>query len=279
MDIKQRSSMFFSTLIVAVLFFGVALPQLLMGFESYEQMRSSWRPYDIQFLAHEVFRMTLVLVAWIVLRKLAASQQATLGLRTGFKRAMTGFALGLACSVPMLALGLIAGDQSDSYRFLAYKTLLPGIAEEIFYRAFAFGLLVQLARWRLWNAAIFTGIVFGLAHIDFSPDPEQTILGQLNFGIALIALGGVLYAWLYARADWNLWIVIALHFAMNLWWHLFSLAELEIPNPGLWLTLSRVLSVSLAIYFVVFARLLRTHAALRSADAEHTEGKRAPEHD
>lgn len=278
MATQPRSRMYFSIFITAVLIFGVALPQVLMGIESYSQIRNSWRPYDLQYLVHPAFRMTLVLIAWLIIRHQASPHQhPRLGLLVGLKRAMIGFGVGFGCALPMLLLGLFASVRDEfNPRYIAYTTLMPGLTEEVFYRAFAFGLLVQLARWRLWPAAIFTGIVFGLAHVDFSPDPGETILGQLGPWIAMIGVGGVMYAWLYERAAWNLWPVIALHFAMNLWWDIFDLNSSPLGVAGA--TATRVLSIGLAVYFVVLVGLLPKDPALRSMD-EHTERKTEPEHD
>ncbi len=155
----------------------------------------------------------------------------------------------------MLVVGALGGEQDDlKIRYLAYTTVMPGLTEEIFYRAFAFGLLVRVAGWKLWPAAIFTGVVFGLAHVDFTPDEGETILGQLGWWIAMIALGGVLYAWLYERASWNIWVVVALHTGMNLWWDVFEMGGSVLGPIGA--TVARIAAVGLALLLVVHYRLL-----------------------
>jgi hypothetical protein len=255
MNTKQRSSLFFCSLIITALMIGVALPEALMASDSY----TSWRrglPVDVQYVMHPLFRMTLVTIVYLWLRRLSTHRASTLGLLVGWRNMLMGLGIGLACSLPMLVVGLLGTPRDDfDPRYIAYSTLMPGITEEIFYRAFAFGLLVQLARWRVWPAAIFTGIVFGLAHVDFSPAPGQTIAEQFGLWIAMIALGGVMYAWLYERARWNLWPVIGLHFAMNLWWDTFDLTSSPLGAVGA--TLSRIACVGYGVLFIVHPGLLR----------------------
>ncbi|MEM9373599.1 MAG: CPBP family intramembrane glutamic endopeptidase [Planctomycetota bacterium] len=148
----------------------------------------------------------------------------------------------------MLMVGVFSPREADLSR-LFYGTARAGFFEEWLFRAFAFGLLVQIARWRVWPAAVFTGAVFGLIHLN-----RYTIeaLWSGAGGLAFIGLGGVLYAWLYWRWQWNLWIVIGLHTFMNLWWGLWDLHENAL---GGWaVTASRVLAVGGAITITEIAR-------------------------
>ncbi len=251
----HRSGM--AILIVVFFFIGLGVPQVLNGFESYRAMRGSW-PIDAQFMIHPLFRMLIVLIGWLAIRRLIGQGRTpTLGIMVGWRQALKGFVIGFACTLPMLVLGLMCTTQPAS-RYLVYSTVVPGFTEEVFYRAFAFGLLVQVVAINRWTAAVFTAIFFGLAHVDFTPSQGQTILGQFGPWIAMIALGGLLYAWIYQRANWNLWVVVALHAGMNLWWDVFDLTSSEMGNWGA--TISRILAVGLAIYFVVFRGVLRPPA-------------------
>ena len=137
---------------------------------------------------------------------------------------------------------------------IIHGSIMPGLTEEIFYRAFMFGLLVQVARCPMWTTAIITGVVFGLAHVDITPEEGQTIIGQLGFWIGMIAAGGFMYAWIYHASNWNLWVVIALHTGMNLWWDMFDLTSTPIGGWGA--TSARILSVGLVVLFVMHFKLL-----------------------
>ncbi|MGV6813451.1 MAG: CPBP family intramembrane glutamic endopeptidase [Phycisphaerales bacterium] len=239
------------TIIIFGLFvLGIAVPMILNSIKGYTDLRSTWPP-DIQYLIHPIFRMLVVLIGWLLLGK--ATKEATLGLMVGSKQAIFGFMIGFACSLPMLALGLIS-DSKPIDHFLIYTTIIPGLTEEIFYRAFAFGLMVQILKYRLWPAAIITGMIFGLAHLINASVRAEPIMDQVGW-IGMIAVGGLMYAWLYERANWNLWIVIALHAGMNLWWDMFELTSSPLGNWGA--TISRILAVGISVYFVVFVGVLR----------------------
>jgi membrane protease YdiL (CAAX protease family) len=233
---------------------GILGPKLLWMNAGYASMVRSW-PLDAQFMIHPSMRMLLVLVSWVlVMRMKPANNHATMGLLIGWNRALKGIATGLVCSLPMLALGLLGTSYTPNRYEIMHTAIAPGLTEEIFYRAFMFGLLVQLARCPIWTTAIITGLVFGLAHVDITPDEGQTIIGQLGPWIAMIGLGGFMYAWLYWESGWNLWLVIALHAGMNMWWDMFDLSATPLGDWGA--TAARVLAVGLVVLLVFGLRVL-----------------------
>ncbi|GEM_PF-1373366 len=247
--------------------FGILGPKLmyvLSGNRYSDWMRSL--PVDVMYLVHPVFRMVLTFGVWVGICALTSrAQRPKLGLVVGWRRALLGIAIGLGATLPMLALGLWSGWPNFA-PYLVHTTLVPGITEEIFYRALLFGVLVQAVRMNPWVSAILTGIIFGLAHVDITPDEGETILGQLNMWLALIGIGGFMYAWIYWKAPWNLWVVISLHFAMNLWWDVFEMNQT--PLGGLGATLARILSVGIVVYLVIFRRALDPD---RSSTIDHDQ--------
>lgn len=231
---------------------GVLGPKLLWSLEAYRIAVRSW-PVDVQFIIHPTIRMLLVVIGTcIVYRMRPSDQRLTMGLKIGSSRAFNAFALGFMCTLPMLLLGFVSRTSSPSHYEVLYTAITPGLTEEIFYRAFMFGLLVQAARCPMWPAAIITAVIFGLAHINITPDEGQTILGQLNAWNAMIALGGLMLAWIYYLSNWNLWIVIALHIGMNMWWDMFDLTDT--PLGGFGATLARIIPIALAVMFVLQAK-------------------------
>lgn len=248
-----------TAVVFAVVLTGILLPKLLLMTAWYPDVLRSM-PVDVRLLVHPVFRVLLVWAAWVWWLRPRVDRSVTFGLRVGRRDGTIAFLLGLAATLPMLALGLWSGG-ADVDRDTLHGTIVPGFQEELIYRAFFFGVLVQAARWHPWRAAIVTGIVFGLAHIDITPAQGQTILGQLNMWNAIIALGGVMYAWIYWKAPWNLWVVIALHFAMNLWWGMFELDATPLGGGGA--TAARIMSVAIAVYLIVFKRALDPGASSR----------------
>tara|TARA_A100000171_G_scaffold52712_1_gene72513 strand:+ start:1170 stop:1943 length:774 start_codon:yes stop_codon:yes gene_type:complete len=241
-------------LLALIAIVGILTPKLLWMIEGYREFIWSM-PIDVQYIIHPLFRMVLTLIGWAVIISMQErSKRPTMGLCVGWVLGVKAFVLGFACTLPMLVLGLMS-EYSGSNRYdIMYKAISPGVTEEIFYRALLFGMLVQVARVPLWPSAIVTGIVFGLAHVDLTPDEGQTIIGQLNLWIMLIVLGGVMYAWMYSASRWNLWVVIALHIGMNLWWGMFDLTSSPLGEFGA--TLSRIVCVGLVVLFVFGLRVL-----------------------
>ena len=233
--------------------FGIIVPIVFNNLDWYTEMRSDWAR-DIQYLVHPAFRMIVVLVGWLLLIRINnKNQRPSMGILIGWAPALTGMLIGFLCSIPMFILGFIC-DRKPVDHELIYSTIVPGFTEEVFYRAFAFGLMVQVLKFKIWPAAVLTGLLFGLAHLINASVRSQPIGDEIGW-IALIAVGGLLYAWIYERANWNLWVVIMLHASMNLWWDVFDLSRSSLGDWGA--TLSRVLAIGLAIYFVVFRGLLR----------------------
>lgn len=240
--------------IAACTLIGVLGFKLLWMIDGYRSMIKSW-PYDAQYLIHPMMRVSLVMSGLVFVYRMARPEdRVSMGLRVGWPDTIKGLGLGFACTLPMLLLGLMSESFTPTRYEILYTAITPGITEEIFYRAFMFGLLVQVARCPLWQSAIITGLIFGLAHVDITPDAGQTILGQIGPWIAMIGVGGFMYAWLYWESRWNLWVVIALHIGMNLWWDMFDLTLTPLGNWGA--TLVRVVSVGLAVLFVFHYRVL-----------------------
>lgn len=72
------------------------------------------------------------------------------------------------------------------------------VAEEVFYRGFVFGGLIS---WGFWPAAVVSGSLFALSHLD-----SATLIP--------FALVGVVVCWLYWRSG-SLWDAIAFHMLFN----------------------------------------------------------------
>jgi len=241
--------------ILALFVVGIVVPIVLHQQQWYKDWMYSL-PLDIRVLLHPAMRMVITVVGWFIVRSMVSEgENINMGLRMPPIHALNAFMIGFACSLAMLAFGLFSVPNEVRYT-LIYSTLLPGLTEEIFYRAFAFGLLIQAARMNLWTAAITTAIVFSLAHLvrsDVRAMPTSEMIGWL----AMLSAGGLFFAWIYARAPWNLWVVIALHAGMNLWWDILFDNDAS-PLNNMLMTIARIIPVGLAVYFVIFRGVLRS---------------------
>lgn len=134
-------------------------------------------------------------------------------------------ALAFAAACSMIVLGGIAVTSSPAPPDrlgidLVRSALLPGIAEELLFRAFLFGFLYRFAGWGFLPAALLSALVFGLEHVYQGGDALEAL------GIALLTgVGGLWWAWLLVEWRWNLWVPIAFHVLLNAYWTAFDVAD------------------------------------------------------
>ncbi|MBC6980215.1 CPBP family intramembrane glutamic endopeptidase [Caulobacter sp. 17J80-11] len=136
---------------------------------------------------------------------------------------LAGIAVGVAGTAVMLAGFALTAPYTppeDPFNILMRRALLPGIAEEILYRALLFGFLFRFARWGFLPAALVGAAFFGAAHLYQGDTPTAALEAFLMTG-----LGAVWFAWLYAEWRFNLWVPIAFHVLMNGMWELFTFDE------------------------------------------------------
>ena len=229
----------------------IAVPKLFKASAWYRSQAADWSVH-IRWWIQPVCWLVFVAAGCVLLRLMRHRSEEpiskpTLGLGTGWRTATTGILFAFACTLPMLVLGLTSPRQTDTAD-LFYTTVQASFVEELLFRGFAFGMLVQLARARVWPAAILTGLAFGTIHLSgFSPATVQ----REFLWVAIIALGGILYAWLFWRWKWNLWMVIGLHLFMNLWWGIWDLGQNALAPWAV--TVARVLTITLAVTLTEFA--------------------------
>lgn len=236
---KASSRVASAGIILACLVVAVTVPKAFFASGWYRSHAGDWSIH-LWYWIQPAFWSLVIACGWLMLRP--GRRGASMGVLIGPNRAAMAVLVALGCSLPMLLVGLTSPGEED-LSMLFYSTAQAGFFEELLFRGFAFGLLVQLARWRVWPAAVLTGAIFGLIHVR--PYTWDALASQWG-GLAFIGLGGVLYAWLFWRWRWNLWFVIALHTFMNLWWGLWDLGESSLGGWAMWA--SRVLAVGLAIW-------------------------------
>lgn len=147
---------------------------------------------------------------------------------------LVGFAL-----TRKIAPGLVAPN-------LLFLTVFSPIIEELEFRGFGFSQLYRRARWPFWLAIVPPAVLFGLGHVEKGENWQEMA------GIFLITgTGAGIFSWLLK--EWqNLWIPIAMHICMNLWWEVFSVAKTAI---GGWFPFAlQTASILLAIVLTLVAK-------------------------
>lgn len=171
---------------------------------------------------------------------------ADLGLTGSIAR---GVLFGLVASLPMLIGYGVTGTFSPGW-FLINMALIGPLVEEVFFRGFLYRQLDERAGWGFWPAAIVSGVIFGLAHLSLNEILALDLDANDLLTVLITGAGGVFYAWLFRRWGFNLWIVIALHAFMNLWWQLFSAGDGAVG--GVVANICRALTIALAIMLTMY---------------------------
>ena len=73
---------------------------------------------------------------------------------------------------------------------------------------------------------------------------------ELGGVFAITSIGSVILCWFYKRWNYNLWIIVALHGAMNLWWEVSAVDDTAL---GGWLANgARLTTIVLAIILTIY---------------------------
>jgi membrane protease YdiL (CAAX protease family) len=83
----------------------------------------------------------------------------------------------------------------------------PGLFEEGLFRGLLFKQLSEKMRW--WNAALFTGILFGLVHLMRIVTGAPIIRAASQTLIAFSV--SFLFGYIFWKIKWNLWACVSLH--------------------------------------------------------------------
>jgi membrane protease YdiL (CAAX protease family) len=148
----------------------------------------------------------------------------------------------------LIGFALTGAPHFSPSRLLLYSVLSPFV-EEIAFRGYLFRQLHRRAGWGFWPAALLNAALFGLVHIYQAFTSTGLDLQNLAGIVAITALGGLFFAWLFVRWQDNLWVPFAVHAFMNLWWDLFAIDETAL---GGWLANGvRFASLGLAVALTI----------------------------
>ncbi|HWQ86649.1 CPBP family intramembrane glutamic endopeptidase [Brevundimonas sp.] len=121
--------------------------------------------------------------------------------------------VGIAVSSPLAEIGRLPLE-------LVRSALLPGLAEELLFRAFLFGFLYRFAGWGFAPAALLSAAVFGAEHLYQGGD-----LVEAGAIAVLTGIGGLWWSWLLVEWRWNAWVPIAFHVLLNAFWTAFDVSD------------------------------------------------------
>ena len=127
-------------------------------------------------------------------------------------------AAAILFTLPMFLGGFLYFSFNDQTTFsgLLKLTIFAGLFEELYFRGFLFGQLFRYTKLGFIPSVLFGAVLFASGHLYQSTD-----LPTLSGIFITTFLGAILFAWVYAEWNYNLWIPVFLHFLMNLSWTLF----------------------------------------------------------
>lgn len=175
-------------------------------------------PSSLKILVDYLLGAIPVFVSLLWLHK--RNFMASIGLQ--LKGLFSGFAFALLFTLPMFIGFAMNGTVNTSITVNSFlvMVLISGLGEELFFRGFLFGQLFRFSRWGFIPAVLINGLIFGALHLYQGKD----IYSSLSvFGIT--SLGALLFCWVYAEWNNNLWVVIWLHALMNCSWLVFSVSQ------------------------------------------------------
>ena len=164
---------------------------------------------------------------------------ASLGLN---RNILKGLFWSVVFTLPMFVGGLILYKlrTEGSIPNMIAGTVFAGFFEELYFRAFLFGLIFKHTKIGFIPAIILGAFVFATGHLYQSVDVNT----QIQVFI-ITFLGAGFFAWLYVEWEYNLWIPILLHTLMNASWMIFDMSEHAAGN--LYANILRGLTICFAI--------------------------------
>lgn len=132
---------------------------------------------------------------------------------------------GLLLFAPAAAIAAYSAPVATNFDGFELATggFLYPLFEEIGFRGLALGALMTLCGWRFLPAALLPAAAFGAAHFWQGQTP-----GEVAGVVAITAIGGLFFGWLYVRWNRNLWPAVFVHSGLNALWTVFALGETAI---------------------------------------------------
>jgi membrane protease YdiL (CAAX protease family) len=168
------------------------------------------------FVASCAIGLPIFIATWLLHKKKFAD---SLGLSGNF---LKGFFPALLFTAPMfVGYSLIYEFNATlTYTQVAVGAFFAGFFEELYFRAFFFGLLFRYTRLGFIPALLISALIFASLHLYQSEEPAAMA------GIFIATLMGAgFFAWLYTEWKFNIWLIVNMHVLMNLSWMLFDAGD------------------------------------------------------
>ena len=184
-----------------------------------------------------------LLAVWLLYRSGLRGISRELGLSASV---LPAIALALIASSPMLIGFAITRSLTPHIELLPllFLTVFSPFVEEIEFRGLGVRQLQRGTGWPFWVVVWPSASLFGYGHVE-----QGQSLAEMVGLFFLTGAGGVTFAWLVHRWQ-NLWVAVALHICMNLWWELFSVAKTAIGGwfPFILQNLTMLLAIFITLY-------------------------------
>lgn len=250
--IVNTAKLTFSAITIAVLISVSYAHEIISRLPAYARLHRE-EPFYVAESIDKIAGVCVCLLAvWLMSRTGLRGLLRELGLYASIPSAL---ALALVASSPML-LGFAFTRSLTPHlqvRPLLFLTVVSPLVEEMEFRGFGVLQLINRTGWPFWVVVWPSAVLFGYDHVE-----QGDTLLQSTEVFLLLTAGGVAFAWLAQRWQ-NLWVPVALHICMNLWWELFSVARRAI---GGWFPF--VLQ-NTTILLAVLMTLYRTRARMQVA--------------
>lgn len=240
----MKRSIILSIIIISTFFFCRELSEII-----------SW--FDLSFPSKTIranIIWSIILLIVLMVSAMLYGYRNTLASLGLDKNSFPSFVYGFMFTLPMILGYAVIGEMQTDWLISSsiFTVFFWAAMEEVLFRGFLFGQLFQKAKWGFLPAVLLNAIVFGLGHLYQGNGFGQTI------GIfAITLIGAIWFSWIYIEWESNLWVVISLHFFMNLSWKLFSVGETALGGGGA--NLFRVCTIILAILLTIIYRKQKGH--------------------
>ncbi len=228
---------------VAVLIVAIYAHEILSRLTAYRQLHRTAPFYFVESIDKIGGAALCVLAVWLMRRASLRAISRELGLSAPILPALA-FAFGV--SLPMLIGFAITRSLTPHLQLLPilFLTVFSPFIEELEARGFGVRQLQRGTGWQFWAVVWPSAVLFGLCHVE-----RGQSLQEMAGLFLLTGSGGVLFAWLVYRWQ-NLWVAVALHVCMNLWWELFSVSRTAIGGwfPFALQTLTMLLAILVTLY-------------------------------